>query len=274
MTAALAFPAIDPVAFRLGPVAVHWYGIAYLLGFVGAALLLRSFARRWALGLSDDDVITILLCAIIGVVAGGRLGYVLFYGGPYYLKNPGAALAIWDGGMSFHGGLIGILIGGIVAARMLGMPWLTLCDLGAIGAPIGIGLGRLANFVNDELWGRVSDVPWAVVFPSGGGAARHPSQIYEALLEGAVLLVVMIALARRLPPRPRGELLGWLLALYGVFRTFAEFFREPDEQLGFLFGAVTMGQLLSLPMIIGGIVLIWWARSRGLSQAGPSVRRD
>ncbi|TLM97526.1 MAG: prolipoprotein diacylglyceryl transferase, partial [Actinobacteria bacterium] len=150
----LAFPALDPIAFRLGPVQVHWYGIAYLIGFLGAALMVRWLVRRWRLALSDDDLLTIVLAAVIGVVLGGRLGYVLAYGGSFYLSSPLKILAIWDGGMSFHGGLVGILVAGVVVARMLNMPVLTLWDLGSVGAPVGFGLGRLANFVNGELWGR------------------------------------------------------------------------------------------------------------------------
>ncbi len=269
MLASIAFPAIDPIAIRLGPFAVHWYGLAYLVGFVGAGWILWVFARRWGLGLTEDDVLTIMLCAVLGVVLGGRLGYVLFYGAGRYFTHPAEILAVWDGGMSFHGGLVGILVAGVVAARLLKMPWLTLCDLGAVGAPVGLGLGRLANFINGELWGRTTDVAWGVVFPGGGAVARHPSQLYEATLEGAVLLVAMVMLARALPPRPRGELLGWLLALYGVFRVGIEVFREPDAQLGFIAGGVTMGQLLSIPMIVGGVALIVWARRRGLAQQGP-----
>lgn len=264
--ATLTYPQIDPIAFELGPLAVRWYGLAYLAGFVGAGLVLRWLARRWDLGLSDDDVLTVILYAVIGLVAGARLGYVLIYGDASYLQNPAHIFAVWDGGMSFHGGLIGLMLGGVVAARILKVPWLTLADIGSVGAPIGLFLGRLANFVNGELWGRVSTVPWAMVFPGAGTLPRHPSQFYEAVLEGVVLFAAMMLLARKLPPRPRGELLGWFLIGYGVFRTTAEFFREPDVQMGFLFGGITTGQLLSLPMIAAGIVLLIWARRRGLPQ--------
>ncbi len=263
--AALVYPGFDPIAFSVGPLQVRWYGLAYLAGFFVAAALLRYFSKRWDIELTWDDVTTILLWAVFGVLVGGRLGYVLFYGDGYYLKNPIEILAVWDGGMSFHGGLIGILLAGIPAARAVGVTWLTLCDLGAIGAPVGFGLGRLANFVNGELWGRVSDVSWAMVFPGAGVYPRHPSQLYEAVLEGLVLFAVMVVLARKLPPRPRGEMVGWLLALYGCFRISAEFFREPDTQLGFLAGDwMTMGMLLSLPLVIGGFWLVTWARRRQL----------
>ena len=270
LLAAIPFPELDPVAFRLGPLQVHWYGLAYLAGFVGAVLILRWLSRRWEIGVTDDDLLTILLAAVIGVMVGARLGYVLVYGGAEYLRDPLQILAVREGGMSFHGGLVGILIAGFVVARRLKMPFLTLCDMGAIGAPIGFGLGRVTNFINAELWGRQTDVPWAVVFPGAGDSGRHPSQLYEAALEGAVLLAIMIVLARRLPPRPRGELLGWLLALYGFFRIVAEFFREPDAHIGFLLGGVTTGQLLSVPMVAAGAWLIWRARRLGLPQQGPA----
>jgi len=274
MIAALPFPDMDPVALRLGPLVVHWYGLAYLLGFVVAALVLRSFAARWGLDLTTDDVLNIVLAAVAGILLGGRLGYVAFYGGSYYWEQPLRILRIWDGGMSFHGGLVGILVAGVVMARILGMPLLTLWDLGSIGAPIGFGLGRLANFVNGELWGRVTTVSWGIVFPSGGLAPRHPSQLYEALLEGALLFVIMFMLARRMPPRPRGELVGWMLSLYGAFRIGSEFFREPDIQLGFLAaGWLTMGMVLSIPMVVGGAGLVIWARRRDLPQRRFSADR-
>lgn len=268
---ALAFPNIDPVAFRLGPLTVHWYGLAYVAAFVIAALVVRWLSARWRLGLTDDDVLTVMLYAISGVIAGGRLGYVLFYGGMGYVREPLRVFAVWDGGMSFHGGLIGIMLAGWLATRSLRMPFLTLADMGAVGAPVGFGLGRLANFVNAELWGRVTDGPWGVVFPGAGALPRHPSQLYEAVLEGLVLTVVMVLLARRMPPRPRGELVGWMLGLYGVFRIAVEFFREPDAQLGFLAGGwLTMGMVLSVPLIVAGASLIVWARKRALPELGPS----
>ena len=213
--AAIAFPAIDPIAFRVGPFAVRWYGIAYLLGFLGAYLIMRWLVGRWRLNISDDDQLTIILAAVVGVVLGGRLGYVLFYGDGYYLSNPASVLAIWDGGMSFHGGLAGILIAAAVVAFTMRIPWLTLCDIGSVGAPVGIFFGRIANFINQELWGRTTSLPWGVVFPGAGQGARHPSQLYEALLEGVLLLVVMVVLASRRDALPRGVLFGVLLTLYG-----------------------------------------------------------
>jgi phosphatidylglycerol:prolipoprotein diacylglycerol transferase len=266
--AAIAFPAIDPIAFRVGPFAVRWYGIAYLLGFLGAYLAMRWLVGRWKLNISDDDQLTIVLAAVVGVVVGGRLGYVIFYGGGYYWSHPAQIGAVWDGGMSFHGGLIGILVAAAVVAATMKIPWLTLCDIGSVGAPIGIFFGRLANFVNQELWGRVTTVPWGVVFPGAGSSPRHPSQLYEALLEGALLFLVMLVLSARRRPLPRGVLFGVLLSLYGAFRISVEVFREPDAQIGFLPGGLTMGQALSAPLILGGVALVVWSLWRDLPQRG------
>ncbi len=266
--ASLAFPDIDPVAFSVGPFAVRWYGLAYVAGFVLAALVLRWLDRRWGVGLSTEQQIDIVLAAVIGLVVGARLGYVLFYGGPEYVRHPLKILATWDGGMSFHGGLIGILLAGWVVSRRLGVPFLTLADMGAVGAPIGLFLGRLANFVNGELWGRVTTVPWGVVFPGAGPLPRHPSQLYEAALEGLVLFCVMLALARK--RRPEGFYLGTMLGLYGVFRVVVEFFREPDVQLGFVAGPFTMGQVLSVPVLLAGVGFIVRAYRRMDGGSGPS----
>jgi len=251
---------------------VHWYGLAYLAGFLASALIIRALARRWTLDLSGDDILNIVLAAVVGVIVGARLGYVLFYGAGFYWEQPARILRIWDGGMSFHGGLLGILIAGALVARSMGMPVLTLWDMGAVGAPVGFAAGRVANFINGELWGRVTDVPWGVVFPGAGPLPRHPSQLYEAALEGVVLLVLMLVLAWRLPPRPRGELIGWLLTLYGVFRIAIESVREPDAQLSFLAGGwLTMGMVLSVPMIVAGAYLIVWARREMRPQCGRGV---
>ena len=265
------YQGLDPIAFSLGPLVVRWYGLAYVLGFVCAAAIIYFVAKRWKLGMSEDNLLTLMVCAIVGVVLGARIGYVLFYGDGYYLAHPLEILAFNQGGMSFHGGLVGLLIGGAVAARMTRIPFLTLADLGSIAAPIGLFFGRCANFVNGELWGAPTDGPLGVVF---GGAAgmmpRHPSQLYEAVLEGLVIFCVLFALSRKRPPRPQGTFLGAFLVLYGIFRFLIEFVREPDVQLGYLWGGwLTMGQVLSAPLIVAGIVLLIWAARTRRSQAGP-----
>ncbi len=252
--AALIYPAIDPVAFQIGPLIVRWYGLAYVVGFIGAAYILRRLNRIWEIGISDDHQIDIVLAAVIGVIVGARLGYVLFYGGAEYFREPLRVFATWDGGMSFHGGLAGILLAGWFVSRRIGVSFLTLADLGAVGAPIGFLLGRITNFVNGELWGRVTDAPWGMVFPTGGPLPRHPSQLYEAFLEGLVLLLVLLWLSRR--KRAEGLIFGTLLAGYAAFRIMVEFVREPDLQLGFIAGPFTMGQLLSLPMLAVGVWLV------------------
>ena len=263
---------IDPVAFAIGPFEVRWYGLAYLFGFLLAALLMMRIAKRWKLRFDSDALLTIICCIIVGVIVGARLGYCLFYGDGYYLAHPLDILMLNQGGMSFHGGLIGALISGIFAARWTGIPYLTLADLGVIAAPIGLFLGRCANFINGELWGAVTDAPWGVVFGGAAGLVpRHPSQLYEALLEGVVIFVVLVILARKTPPRPRGTFLGVFLILYGCFRFLVEFVRQPDAQLGYLYGDwLTMGQVLSVPLVIVGIiVLIYVARVKPPQQGLP-----
>ncbi|WP_302234539.1 prolipoprotein diacylglyceryl transferase [uncultured Adlercreutzia sp.] len=265
------YQGLDPIAFSRGPLVVRWYGLAYVLGFVCAAAIIYFVAKRWKLGMSEDNLLTLMVCAIVGVVLGARIGYVLFYGDGYYLSHPLEILAFNQGGMSFHGGLVGLLIGGAVAARMTRIPFLTLADLGSIAAPIGLFFGRCANFVNGELWGAPTDGPLGVVF---GGAAgmmpRHPSQLYEAVLEGIVIFCVLFALSRKRPPRPQGTFLGAFLVLYGIFRFLIEFVREPDVQLGYLWGGwLTMGQVLSAPLIVAGIALLIYAARTRHPQAGP-----
>lgn len=270
------YHSLDPVAFTIGPLAVRWYGIAYVLGFLFAGLLMWRLAKRWKLRFDADALLTIICCVIVGVIVGARLGYCLFYGTGEYLANPLEILAVNQGGMSFHGGLIGALIAGIVAAKLTGIPYLTLADMGCIAAPIGLFLGRCANFVNGELWGDFTDLPWGVVF---GGAAgnlpRHPSQLYEALLEGVVLFIILFALSRKMPPRPRGTFLGVFLVLYGCFRFLIEFVRQPDAQIGYLYGDwLTMGQVLSAPLVVIGIVVLVYACKKKLPQQGLPDRKD
>lgn len=261
---------LDPVAFALGPFEVRWYGLAYVMGFVAVAFILWRTAKRWKLTINSDAVLTVIFCGIIGIIFGARLGYVLVYGNGYYLAHPAEILAFNQGGMSFHGGLVGALLSGIVSAKITRIPYLTLADLCCIGAPLGLLFGRCANFVNGELWGAPTDAAWGVVFGgSAGMMPRHPSQLYEAFLEGLVIFIVLYALSRKVPPRPRGTFLSLFLMLYGCFRFLIEFVREPDVQLGYLWGGwLTMGQLLSVPLILIGVVVLWYALTRKLPQEG------
>ena len=264
---------LDPVAFAIGPFAVRWYGIAYVLGFICAALLIVRLSRRWKIRVDSDSLVTSMLCVVVGIILGGRLGYVLFYGDGYYFQHPEDILAFSKGGMSFHGGLIGALLSGIVAARLTHIPYLTLADMGCIVAPVGLFFGRCANFVNGELWGAVTDAPWGVVFGGAAGTLpRHPSQLYEALLEGVLLFIVLFALSRKTPPRPKGTFLGIFLVLYGCFRFAIEFVREPDAQLGYLWGGwLTMGQVLSVPLILIGVAVLAYALIAKKSQQGLPI---
>ncbi len=268
----MPFPNIDPVIFELGPLAIRWYSLAYIIGLVAGWKYIVRLTRNPALwgkgalpnGLAtpatEDDIDDMLLWITLGVILGGRLGYVLFYNTSYYLANPGDALAVWQGGMSFHGGALGVIICVILFARKRAIPLLALGDMVAITAPLGLLFGRLANFINSELWGRVTDVPWAVIFPNGGPLPRHPSQLYEAALEGVLLLIVLNVLAWKFKALSKpGLLTGLFLIGYGVSRAFVELFREPDAHLGFLFDAITMGQVLSLPMIGAGFGFVYWA---------------
>lgn len=267
------YHSIDPVLFSLGPLTVRWYGVAYVLGFLLAAFIIARTARRWKVSVDVDSLLTIMVCVIIGIIVGARAGYVLFYGDGYYLSHPLEIFATNHGGMSFHGGLIGALLAGVVAAKLTHIPYLTLADLGCIAAPAGLFFGRCANFINGELWGAPTDAPWGVVF---GGAAgmmlRHPSQLYEAVLEGIVIFAVLFVLSRKVPPRPRGTFLGIFLIMYGTFRFLIEFVREPDVQLGYLWGGwLTMGQLLSVPLVIVGVVVLVYALRKRLPQQGVAA---
>lgn len=260
---------LDPVAVSFGPLVVRWYGLAYLLGFILGGIVIYRTARRWQLDVTVDDVITLGTGIACGVILGGRLGYVLFYGKGYYLQNPLSIFMLNEGGMSFHGGLIGAVVGAFVANLSVRLPFGTLCDLMAIAAPIGLFLGRCANFVNGELWGKETTLPWGVMFDDAGGGEvyRHPSQLYEALLEGVVLFCVQYLLSRKQPPRPQFTFSGTFLLLYGCFRFAVEFVRLPDSHMGYLaWGWLTMGQVLSLPLILAGIVVLCFAAKRKLPQ--------
>lgn len=257
-TFAIAFPVIDPVLIEIGPFAIRWYALAYIGGLVLGWIYLRWLVQRpgWRLTLEDLD--DLLLYVTLGVVLGGRIGYVVFYKPGFYLAHPGEILAVWQGGMSFHGGMLGVIVAMALFAWRRGISFLEIGDAVAAAVPIGLFFGRLANFINGELFGRASEAPWAMVFPHGGPVARHPSQLYEAALEGLVLFLILFWFARRKRvPATAGQLGGLFLIGYGLARSFVEFFREPDAHLGFLLGgSVTMGQVLSLPMILVGLFLL------------------
>ncbi|MGB9152191.1 MAG: prolipoprotein diacylglyceryl transferase [Alphaproteobacteria bacterium] len=259
----MSFPHIDPVALSIGPLAIRWYALAYLAGFVAGWRWCMSMARQDAGVLKPEYYDEFLTWAVLGVILGGRIFYVLFYNADQYWDHPLEIFKIWHGGMSFHGGMTGVIVAAILFTRRRKIPFFAFTDLLACVTPIGLGLGRLANFVNGELYGRVTDVPWGIVFPRGGDLPRHPSQIYEALAEGLLLLIIMFLLSRQPGIRARaGILSGVFLTLYGIMRFSIEFFREPDAQLGFLFAGATMGQLLCVPMIVAGVSILVWACRR------------
>ncbi len=262
---ALPFPDFDPVLISVGPFAIRWYALAYIVGILAGWLYARALIRNERLWggkapLTVGDFDDFVLWVTLGIIVGGRLGYVLFYNPAYFAANPLEALQLWKGGMSFHGGFLGCVIAVMAFARRRGIPILSLGDIVCGVAPIGLFLGRIANFINAELWGRTTDVPWAFEFEGPGSLPRHPSQLYEALLEGAVLFVVLAWLIRGGALQRPGTILGAFCLGYGLARTICEFFREPDAQLGFLWGGLTMGMLLSLPLMLAGVVLIAAAR--------------
>jgi phosphatidylglycerol:prolipoprotein diacylglycerol transferase len=248
----------DPVALRLGPVAVRWYGLMYLAGFTAAWWLGRRRARRPGSPVTRQQMDDLIFYGALGVILGGRIGYMLFYGFDQLAANPLSLFRIWEGGMSFHGGLLGVIAAMGLCARSMKLAYVPLMDFVAPLVPIGLGAGRIGNFINGELWGKPTDVPWAFIVD---GIPLHPSQLYEAFLEGLVLFVVLWTFSSR--PRPTGAVCGLFLTLYGVFRFAVEFVRVPDEQIGYLaFGWFTMGQLLSLPMFAGGLLLLGLAYGR------------
>jgi len=252
----LTYPHIDPVLMHIGPFAVHWYGMMYLLSFLVSYGVTRYLVikRKFPMDRDMQDMLYLYLMA--GVVLGGRLGYVLFYDLKAYLQSPLDILAVWKGGMSFHGGLIGVIVSVILYGRNYKLPFWGITDILTVSVPIGLGLGRLGNFINGELFGRVTQVPWGMVFPEGGPLPRHPSQLYEAFLEGVILFLLLWILKDRFKNRT-GVLSSIFLIGYSIIRFALEFFREPDPQLGYLAGFITMGQVLSLLMLSAGVVLIW-----------------
>jgi phosphatidylglycerol:prolipoprotein diacylglycerol transferase len=270
---AIPFPAIDPVAIAIGPLAIRWYALAYIVGLV--------IGWRYCLHLADHppgrvargDVDDFLVWATLGVVLGGRVGYVLFYQFGYYSQHPLEALYLWHGGMSFHGGALGVTIAILLFTRVRAIPIFAFSDIICAAIPIGLFFGRIANFINGELFGRPTNVPWAMVFPNGGPVPRHPSQLYEALSEGLLLFLLLFVAERCGARRHAGIVTGLFLAGYAVARMSGELFRQPDIQLGFLIFGTTMGQLLSIPVLIAGIAVIVWARRQpsiaSESAAGP-----
>lgn len=282
----LAFPKFDPVIFSIGPVSLHWYGLMYLVGFVFAMWLAVRRANKPGSGWTKDEVENLLYAGFLGVFVGGRVGYVLFYNLPLFMDNPLYLFKVWDGGMSFHGGLMGVILVMFWFARRTKRTFFQVSDFIAPLIPFGLGAGRLGNFINGELWGRVTtDTPWAMLFPSSrpedvalaaadpqllpilnqyGVLPRHPSQLYELLLEGVVLFIILNLFIRK--PRPMGAVSGLFLIGYGAFRIIVEAFRQPDAQLGLFDGVISMGQILSVPMVVAGIIMMIWAYRRRLQQ--------
>ncbi len=262
----LTYPDIDPVALSLGPLKIHWYGIMYLVGFSAAWWLGRLRSKRPDAPMNAEQVGDLIFYCALGAVLGGRLGYVLFYDFNSFLADPISLFKVWQGGMAFHGGLIGVIVAMILFARKLGRTFWEIADFTAPLTPIGFGAVRFANFINGELWGKVTEVPWGMVFPHAGALPRHPSQLYQSFFEGVVLFLVLWFFSKQ--SRPAGAVSGLFLLTYGSLRILAEFFRQPDAHIGYLaFGWVTQGQLLSVPMVIGGIGLIIWAYKRAPKSA-------
>ena len=254
------FSQIDPVAFSLGPLSVRWYGLMYLFGFAFAMWLAGRRADAPNSGWTRNEVSDLLFYGFLGVILGGRIGYVLFYNFDLFLADPTYLFKIWTGGMSFHGGLIGVITAMIWFAHKTQRHFFTVADFVAPLIPFGLGVGRIGNFMNGELWGRVTDVPWAIIFPEAGPEPRHPSQLYQFALEGVVLFIILNLFWRKHPPR--GAISGMFLLFYGLFRFLVEFVRQPDSQLGLYFNEISMGQILSTPMIFIGALMIWVAYKR------------
>ena len=259
----ITFPVFDPIAISIGPFAIRWYALAYIAGIVLGWIYARSLLKNERLWdgpppLSLAQLDDFILWVTIGIIVGGRTGYVLFYNLPFFIQHPAEIFELWKGGMSFHGGFMGCVVAVMWFARVNGISILSLGDITTAVAPIGLFLGRLANFINSELWGRAADpsLPWAIIFPNGGPVPRHPSQLYEAGLEGILLFTILAVMIRLGALKRPGLILGSFIAIYGLARIIGEHFREPDPQLGFLWGGLTMGMLLSVPMVIAGALLI------------------
>lgn len=256
----IPYPSIKPYIVKLGPLQLRWYGMMYLMGFLASYLLFRYQNKKRNLGISGEDMEGLYFYMIAGLVIGARLGYVVFYNLGQYIRNPLEIFAVWHGGMSFHGGLIGSIVAMVIFTRSRKLDSWVVCDMVVASGPIGLFLGRMGNFINAELYGRPSDVPWAMVFPGGGPMPRHPSQLYEALLEGVLMFIIIWWAKDRI--KTRGAILPLFLALYGVFRFGVEFVREPDMHMGFVLGSFTMGQVLSASMVIAAGVIYYLLRQR------------
>jgi phosphatidylglycerol:prolipoprotein diacylglycerol transferase len=263
----LPFPSINPILISIGPLAVRWYALAYIVGIIAGWFYARAIIaskRFWGgpAPLTVIDFDDFIIWITLGIILGGRAGYVLLYNLPYFVEEPLRIFELWKGGMSFHGGVAGCIVAIVVFARSRGISMLSLGDVTAAVAPIGLFLGRIANFINGELWGRPTDVPWAMIFPNGGPIPRHPSQLYEATLEGVVLFIVLGLMVRAGALKRPGVVTGTFALGYGVARVICELFREPDVQLGFLWGGLTMGMLLCIPLMLGGIAVLVYALAR------------
>ena len=252
----LYYPTINPTIIKIGPLQIRWYGIMYILAFLASYFLVKYQIRKKRLPIDINTVNDLFLFMIIGLIVGARLGYVVFYNLPFYLSHPLKLFAVWEGGMSFHGGLIGIIFAGLLFIKKRKASFWEFADLISVTAPIGLGLGRLGNFINAELYGRVTNLPWGMIFPTGGILPRHPSQLYELFLEG-ILLFIILWLIKDFHFK-KGTLFCLFLILYSIFRFFMEFFREPDPQLGLLFSFITMGQILSIVMCVSGVILLFF----------------
>jgi len=263
----IPYPKIEPVLFSIGPIHVRWYGIMYVLGFIACYFLLQKQERSKQIGLVGAAVQDLIFYLAVGVIAGGRLGYILFY--QYndllaYIKNPLEIIATWHGGMSFHGGLLGCVIAVWIFSRRKAMPFAALADSVIVTCPVGLGLGRLGNFINGELFGRPGNVPWAMIFPAGGPIPRHPTQLYESFAEGLLLFIIMWSLRKK--PFKDGMMVGFFLIFYGILRFIIEFFKEPDPQIGFLLTYFTMGQVLCIAQIAAGVVLIFYLNRKATAR--------
>ncbi len=267
---AIPYPQINPVFLEFGPLQFRWYGLMYLIGLAAAYFLMKRKATAQALPIRSDQIYDMVVFAAFGVFIGGRIGYTLFYNFPYYSQHPLKIFAVWEGGMSFHGGLLGTVVALLWFSKRRGFSVYTVADLAASVTPIGLGFGRLGNFINGELYGRTTDVSWCMVFPTGGTACRHPSQLYEAGLEGLLLFTTLWLIGRW--ATPPGTIFWSFVTGYGLCRLIVELFREPDQHLGFLFGEITMGQLLSAPMVLVGLIMLAWGYYKALPNPSSKTK--